>query len=108
MLFQGCVVYHKGPVSLEQASHEQIKTRIKTVNEQTFTFKYIIQEDGEFYGIQKIRGGWVRVPLKPEEVATAQLKNKTASTGVTLAVVIVPVVILVIFVRESISYDINL
>lgn len=108
ILFQGCVVYHKMPVALEQASQEQIKTRIITVDEQTYTFKYIIHEDGIFYGVQKIRGGWVRIPLKPEEVATAQLKNRTASTGVTLAVIIVPVVILVIFARKSITYDINL
>lgn len=89
MLFQSCVVYHKTPTNLEQASREQTKTKITNTNGQDFKYKYVTYEEGIYYGVTKKSGELVKTPLSEQQVAKVRLQNKSASTLVTIAAIVV-------------------
>lgn len=89
MLFQSCVVYHKTPTNLEKASQEQIKTKISNTNGQDFKYKYITYEDGVYYGVNKKSGELIKTPLSEQDVSKVRLQNKSASTLVTIAAIVV-------------------
>ena len=92
VLFQGCVVYHKTPRTLEQARQEQIKTKITTSDNEKIKYKYIISEAGNFYGITTEYGEEVKNPLNEEEIQIILTKNKKASTWATVLAIGVPVI----------------
>lgn len=104
VLMQSCVVYHKTPTTLEQASNERIKTKITNANGATHKYQYIENKDGVYYGVNKKSGTLVRIPLKEEEV-TVWLKNQTATTWTSLAVIGGSV--LVFFVGSRLYIDNN-
>ena len=98
MLFQSCVVYHKTPKSLEEASQARTTTRITNNTGETDKYDFILYEDGVYYGMLKDfdeRGKWVKTPLKETEIEVVLTKNKTASTLITIGLITVPVVVLV-------------
>ncbi|MGB5430110.1 hypothetical protein, partial [Eudoraea sp.] len=64
ILIQGCVVYDlKNPVTLNQAFEQQNKVKVKTITYETIKYRYISFEDGQFYGVNKKSGEFIRVPL---------------------------------------------
>ena len=101
MLFQSCVVYHKTPTTLEKASQEQIKTKVTNNEGETIKFKYIAYEDGVFYGVNKKSGEIIKTPLDKQYVETVLIKNKSASTWVTVLVIAVPVITIAILVATA-------
>ena len=102
MLFQSCVVYHKTPTTLEKASREQVKTKVTKTNGDIFKYKFITYEDGVFYGVNVDSGGvqesieTARTPLNEVDVDGVFLKNKSASTWVTILSFAVPVLTIAI------------
>ena len=102
MLFQSCVVYHKTPTTLEKASREQVKTKVTKTNGDIFKYKFITYEDGVFYGVNVDPGGvqesieTARTPLNEVDVDGVFLKNKSASTWVTILSIAVPVLTIAI------------
>ena len=109
LLFQSCIVYHKTPTTLESASQERIKTKVISANGQISKFDHIAFEDGQFYGVKKDfdeRGKLVKTPLGDQEITKVVVKNKSASTLLTIGVVAVPVAILVgVIAVGSINYS---
>ena len=103
MLFQSCVVYHKTPTTLEKASQEQIKTKVTNNEGETIKFKYIAYEDGVFYGVNKKSGEIIKTPLDKQYVETVLIKNKSASTWVTVLVIAVPIIAIVIIALADLS-----
>ncbi len=97
MLFQSCVVYHKTPTTLEKASQEKVKAKVADTSGEVFKFNFILYEDGMFYGIDVDPGGVqessqvTRTPLNQVDIDGVFLKNKTASTWVTVLTIAVPV-----------------
>ena len=106
MLFQSCVVYHKTPTTLEKASQERIKTKITNKEGETFKYKYITFEEGQFYGVHEPEefGEFVKVPLESEDIINVRTKNKSASTWVTILVVTVPALAIVALAVIDSSY----
>ena len=103
ILFQGCVVYDlKNPVTLDQASEEKKKAKIKTNTNQTSIYNYISFENGKFYGVETKSGKLVRVPLNKNDITEVLVQNKSASTWATIAVIAVPVIAMTIF---ALTYD---
>ncbi|MBT8235656.1 MAG: hypothetical protein KJO04_05655 [Bacteroidia bacterium] len=96
VLFQGCVVYHKTPTTLEQARQEHIKTKITNTDNETMTYKYITYEEGTFYGVTTRYGKEVKKPLNDEDIVRIITKNKSASTWVTVTVIAGPIIALII------------
>lgn len=109
MLFQSCVVYHKTPKSLDEASRLRTTTRITNHTGVTDKYDFILYEDGMYYGVFKDfdeRGKWVKTPLQESEIEVVQTKNKTASTLITIGLITVPVLTLVgVIAVGSISYS---
>lgn len=86
-LFQSCVVYRKTPTSLEEASKQQIRTKIIKTNGEISKYRYITYEDGQFYGVRKKSGELVKTPLSEQEIKKVLTNNKSASTWVTVGVI---------------------
>lgn len=93
MLFQSCVVYHKTPTTLEKASQEQIKTKVTNTDGAISKYKFISFEDGIYYGnLEEDWGEYKKIPLVREEIMNVRMKNKTASTLVTIVAIAIPVI----------------
>lgn len=90
LLFQSCVVYHKTPTNIQQASLEQVKTKIIKTNGEVSKYKYISSEDGVFYGVKLKSGEWIKTPLDQKEIARVLTKN--ISTSKTLTIVVLSLV----------------
>ena len=74
ILFQSCATY-KTPVTLKQAAQEEKAVKIITVDDDTYKYKYIVYEDGQFYGVKDNPGEDVKFPIDKEEVANLLMKN---------------------------------
>ena len=101
LLLQSCGVYYKNPISLDEAARQEGKVKTRTVEGKKIKYKKIIQTDGQFYGTKRISGDLVQYPLSPEEISTVRLKNKSASTWVTVSSIVVPVGALIILLATA-------
>lgn len=79
MLLQSCVVYHKTPVSLDQAVLAKTRSKLFTADGTFAKYKYITEIKGEFYGIKKKSGMLVEIPLGDDPDIEVFLKNKSTS-----------------------------
>ena len=103
ILFNSCVVYHKTPTSLEKASQERIKAKVTTTDQQIFKYKYIAYEDGQFYGVKKKSGEFIKTPLSEEDTLKVVLKNRSASTWGTVSLIATPVMAIIIVFIASVN-----
>ena len=92
ILLQGCTVYKSASVTLEQAANEENKVRLETTSGEKLKFKHIGIDNGEYYGIKKVKGNIVKVPLNSNYIKNVKLKDKTLSTILTIAL---PIAIIV-------------
>ncbi len=92
ILLQGCTVYKSVSVTLEQAAKEENKVRLETTSGEKLKFKRIGIDNGEYYGVKKVKGNIVKVPLNSNYIKNVKLKDKTLSTILTIAL---PIAILV-------------
>ena len=74
ILLQSCSTY-KTPVTIEQAASTEKAVKITTVNDSTYKYKYIVYEDGQFYGVKDNPGEDVKFLINTEEVANLLMKN---------------------------------
>lgn len=91
LLFQSCKAYHSNSVTLEQASQEFKRTKIQTKNNEILKYRGVKFEDTKYFGIKKVNGNIVNVPIDENFIKTVRLENETMSTILTIAL---PVVIL--------------
>ena len=83
-LFQSCAVYHKTPVTMEQATQENTKTKIHLKDGRVEKFKFITHQDGQYYGTRLTGKGPVSIPIDASAINKVQVKNKTASILITV------------------------
>ncbi len=86
-----CVVYHKTPSTLEQAAELPIRAKVTNVQGEQTKYRYIMLKDGAYYGVKKQSGEVVKIPLNAEELEKVQVKNKVASTWLTVGAIALPV-----------------
>jgi hypothetical protein len=79
LFLQSCVAYHTTS-SLEQASKKMIRTKVKKTDGKIFKFRYITLEDGQYYGMNRKSGEWIKTPIKQEDIAKVFTENK----GITI------------------------
>ena len=84
ILFQSCAVYQKTPVSLEQASKQDVRAKIKTKTNESFLVLKIIYEDDKYYGLQRVNGEKIRITLHADDINSIRLHNKTLSTVLSI------------------------
>jgi len=73
ILFQSCAVYQKTPVSLEQASKQDVRAKIKTKTNESFLVLKIIYEDDKYYGLQRVNGEKIRIALHADDINSIRL-----------------------------------
>ncbi len=88
ILLQSCSTY-KNPITLEQAAQQEKAVKIITVDDDTYKYKYIVYEDGQFYGVKNNPGEDVKFPINAEEVADVLMKEGGVPTW---AIVVISVV----------------
>ena len=91
MLLQGCTVYKKPSVTMQEAVQEQVRTKVKTAKE-NFSFRYITYENDNYYGVKKSNGELNKIRLDEEYIESIHLKNKPLSIFLTI---IVPVALFI-------------
>ncbi len=74
ILLQSCSTY-KTSITLEQAAQQEKAVKIITVDDDTNKYKYIVYEDGQFYGVKNNPGEDVKFPINAEEVADVLMKK---------------------------------
>ncbi len=101
ILFQSCSVY-KTPVTLEQAALEQKEVKITTASDETLKYKYIVYEDGQFYGVKNNPGEDVKFPINVDEVYEVLAKKGGLSTLAIIAIAVGS--LLIFFIVYSIAF----
>ncbi len=80
ILFQSCVAYKSQNFTLEEAAKIDNKVKVHTVTNEYLKFKRIGVDNGQYYGLKKVKGELVRVPLDRTELNKIRVKDNTAST----------------------------
>ncbi|MCX2719723.1 hypothetical protein [Lentiprolixibacter aurantiacus] len=96
ILLQGCSAY-KNPVTLQQAVQEEKAVKIITVDDDSYKYKYIVYEDGQFYGVKDNPGEDVKFPIDTEEVATVLMKKEPWWVGTLSGLAFLAIIFLGIF-----------
>jgi hypothetical protein len=106
MLMQSCRVYHKNPVSVDEAVATNKLVKIYTTENKKFVFKKLLKEEGNLYGISTLHElnknefapyvkeidkekGLVKI-LLPFEIKEIYKKNRTISTIFTFIILTSP------------------
>ena len=89
ILFQGCTVYKEANVTLEEAVRADTKVRIKTNDNQTLKFKNVRVENEIYYGFMYKKSKWVKTAINEDSIAIVQVKDKTLSTVLSIAIPLV-------------------
>jgi len=97
ILFEGCTVYKKQNVTMQAAAQEQVRTKVKTTNE-NFSFRYITYENDNYYGVKKSNGELNKIRLDEEYIESIHLKNKPLSIFLTI---ILPVALFIAVVAVA-------
>ena len=96
ILFQSCKAYYKDSVTLDQAVKEHKRAKVETVTKQTYKFKTISFENGQYYGIKMVKGESVKIPIDQANLSKVRLENKSLSVigeiGLIVLVVFVAIV----------------
>ncbi|UOK43560.1 MULTISPECIES: hypothetical protein [Flavobacterium] len=100
-LLQSCHVYHKVPISLDEAVAANKRMKVTTTDDKKHKFRKIEKSDSTYYGIVKTRGQKVKVPLEIEKIKSIHPVNKEGSTLLSVGIVVVPIGILMIIAMTS-------
>lgn len=93
-LMQSCTVYQKTPVSFSEAATTNNKVVITKTDDTKHKFRKIEQINGQYFGIIKMNGNLVNVPLVESDIKSVRPLNKVASTIGTIGIVSGAVIIL--------------
>ena len=105
-LLQGCVVYHKTPVSLEQAAKAGTKAKIVMSDGSLAKYKYITEIKGKYYGVNKKSGMWVETPTNINPDTEVFLKNKPTSRLLTWGLIAYSASSVAVLTWFAIAWDI--
>ena len=100
-MLQSCIAYQNTPVSLQQAEFNKKRVKVNTSSNYTYHFKQIVLEEDQFYGLKKVQGKTVKIPIDNNEVYKVFLHSKSKSTWTTIAIIVVPVITLAILAATT-------
>ncbi len=84
ILLQGCTVYKRQNISLEQAAVTKDKVKLVTKNNQTLKYLNITKINQEYFKIKKDNGDLTKIPIQNEDIDMVRIKNKPLSAVVGL------------------------
>jgi len=105
-LVQSCNVYKRNPIAIEEAVEAKEKVRIIKNDNKKIFLKRIEKTDGVYYGVANYKGHFVKIPLDETNIQKIQIRDKTASTIVTIATIVTGtgllagIVALIVFASE--------
>lgn len=102
MLYQGCGVYKKAPVTIEEAATEGYSVKVRTIDSKTASYHHIELKDGKYYGVKHVDREQIFVPLKKGEINSIQQKDKVRSTAGNTAIV-APIIGLVLLLAGAVA-----
>ena len=109
ILTQSCRVYQHKSVTLDEAVKEQKRVKMKMKDKKVYKFKRIEYEKDVFFGIKKVRGKLVKIPINANEIEKLRLHNKTLSVVYGIGITVVAVfVVAIIIVLATFDLDIDL
>lgn len=80
ILTQSCVAYSSKFHTLEDASKTKNKVKVYTINNEVIKFKRIEMDQGQFYGVKKIKGDITKTPLERSKLYKVVVKDNIIST----------------------------
>lgn len=103
IIFQSCTIYQSSHATIDEAISSNNKVKLYTENDQPFKFEKLEEINGEIYGLVSVKSSTYKmmksrdsipnkyktttyVKLYKNELSDIRLKNKTASTVVSVAV----------------------
>lgn len=104
ILFQGCTVYKSAPVTLDEALKSNTKVRVKTFDNQTLKFYRMEVLNNKIFGIKINKGERSIVSIEKNNIEKIQVKDKSASILITIALPIIFVGASLLIVYENIDY----
>lgn len=84
MMLQSCTVYNRASSSLDKAVLNKSKVKIITTNNDKIKLNYIKSENEAYYGVDKVKGKYVNIPIDETKIISVHEKNKAKSTGATI------------------------
>ena len=112
VLFQGCSAYKYNVMSLDQAALQgEYKAKLVTTNDSNLYYKRIESKDGQYYGVKKIKGEFVKELIDPNEIKTVSLsrsKNIHLSTPLIIGISIVTLGLAILFAPKKEKSEINI
>lgn len=103
ILFQSCATY-KTPTTLAQAAEQQKEVKIITSTDDAIKYKYIVFEDGLFYGVKGPTWEEEKFPINAEEVYDVLLKKGGLPTWAWIVIAGVVVIGVVLWIAaENVS-----
>ena len=75
MLFQSCKAYYNDSVTLHQASQEFKRTKIQNKDNGIIKFRGVKMEDNQYYGVNKVKGELVKIPIDENFIKSVKLEN---------------------------------
>ena len=79
ILFQGCTVYKKANITLEDAYKSKNRVKVTTNDNQKLKFKIIDFADGNYYGVEKKPQGIRKTLLDNKSIHKINEKNELVS-----------------------------
>ncbi|MBC2839865.1 hypothetical protein [Robiginitalea sp. SC105] len=90
ILFQSCVVYHKTPVSFDDAVQANTKSKVVTSDGETAVYNHILLEDSQYFGVNRKNGVHLKTRIENDRNLEVYLKNKSKSNWATLGLIVAP------------------
>ena len=100
LLFGSCRVYHKIPLSMEQAAASNQRVKITTIANQKIHFKKIERTDSLYFGFEESGLELIRKPIQMENIKKVQILNKPKSRVLTIAGITIPVALVVLLLSS--------
>ena len=108
IILQGCTIYKKQNISLEEAVSLQgvvakKKVKVVTIDNETQIYRYVTAINDKYYGVKKEQDGLTQIPLQQENLKTVKIQDKGATiiVGVLSFIGILVVTVGVIFAIEG-------
>ena len=95
ILFNGCTIYKRSGVTLEEAHTANKRTRVETSSGELLKFNYIEYENGTYYGVKNSNGRITKVALNKDYINKVEVKSNGLSIIGTL---IIPLTLIVVVV----------
>ena len=108
ILIQGCTIYKSTSVTLEEASKTNNKVRVEKRNGEKVKYsKIVVLNDGNFYGVKKEKYLFNNILIDQNDIDKIQLKDKTMSTILTVAIPVVIIGVIAYALRDGIAVDLS-